>query len=129
MIRVEILPSIEDNFGIDALLLAMRIDTYVAKDAKTQLSDLLLMVRKHDLLNISLRDNIVKCGNSRLSKEGLDTLIAKSQIGEGLQKVYQVLPVITLEGALILRVSDEGFNHAFSALRCHNTGATVVVNT
>jgi hypothetical protein len=45
MIRVEVLPGIQHNFGIDALLLTMRVDTYVAKDAKTELSDLLLMVR------------------------------------------------------------------------------------
>jgi len=45
MIRVEVLPGIQDNFGIDALLLAMRVDTYVAEDAKTELPYLLLMVR------------------------------------------------------------------------------------
>ena len=64
MIRVEILPGIQDYLGIDALLLAMRVDTYVAEDAKTELSDLLLVVRQHDLLDIGLRDNVVQCGNS-----------------------------------------------------------------
>jgi len=64
MVRVKILPGIQDDLGIDALLLTVRVDTNVAEDAKAELSYLLLVVRQHDLLNICLRDNVVQCGNS-----------------------------------------------------------------
>ena len=64
MVRVEVLPCVQDDLGVDALLFPVRVYADVAEDAETELSDLLLVVRQHYLLNINLRDNVVQCGNS-----------------------------------------------------------------
>lgn len=45
MIRVEIFPSIQDYFSVNTFLFSMRVDTDVAKNAKTELSNFLSMIR------------------------------------------------------------------------------------
>jgi hypothetical protein len=68
VIGVEVFPGIQNHFIIDAFLLAIRVQTHVTKDTETKFSNLLSVVRKHNCLDICLRDNVVQSGNGRFAK-------------------------------------------------------------
>lgn len=54
VLGVKIPPSVEDNLVIDALLLALVVDAHVAQNAKTKLSDLMLVLLAQNVINICL---------------------------------------------------------------------------
>lgn len=82
MLRVKVLPSIQYDLVFDAFLLAIWIDADVSKNSQAELSNLLFMLFNEDLLNVSLRDYVIKSSNCRFSKQRLNTKVAEGQVGE-----------------------------------------------
>jgi hypothetical protein len=74
------------------------------------------MLFNEDLLNVSLRDYVIKSSNCRFSKQRLNTKVAEGQVGETFKQVDKILTILFLKGAGILGMPDERLNHAFGAL-------------
>ena len=82
MFRVKVLPCIQYDLVFDAFLLAIWIDADVSKNSQAELSNLLFMLFNEDLLNVSLRDYVIKSSNCRFSKQRLNTKVTEGQVGE-----------------------------------------------
>jgi hypothetical protein len=54
---LKIPPGVQDNFIIDALLLALMVDAHISENSQTELLYLLLVLGRHDFLNELLADD------------------------------------------------------------------------